>query len=226
MDILIHLAAALLVAAMVMTTLRRLRVVALAAGLLAVSGLALSGGQVSAILWAGLFVLVNAVQLAVMLYRSRTGDMRTEERELLEHVLRIEEPARQRRMLDLLRWRDVAAGEMLIREGQAEPPLVYVASGNGLIDHGGRTVGTCGPGDFLGEMSLISGQRATASVIVQDAMRVAIFDRDALALLSRTAPDIGSALAGALNQGLAAKVMRMNRAALAGEQDENRPLAS
>ena len=226
MDILIHLAAALLVAAMVMTTLRRLRVVALAAGLLAVSGLALSGGPVSAILWAGLFVLVNAVQLAVMLYRSRTGDMRTEERELLEHVLRIEEPARQRRMLDLLRWRDVATGEMLIREGQAEPPLVYVASGSGLIDHGGRTVGTCGPGDFLGEMSLISGQRATASVIVQDAMRVAIFDRDALALLSRTAPEIGSALAGALNQGLAAKVMRMNRAVLAGEQDENRPLAS
>ena len=116
-------------------------------------------------IWPALLVAVNAAQLAAMIQRSRTGDQREEERELLGHVLGIEEPAGQRRLRDLLRWRDVAEGEVLIREGQAEPPLVYIARGIGRVEHDGRPVGVCGAGDFLGEMSLVSGQLAIAIAI-------------------------------------------------------------
>ncbi|MCL4672016.1 MAG: cyclic nucleotide-binding domain-containing protein [Sphingomonadaceae bacterium] len=216
MDWLIHLAGALLVASMVMTGLRPLRMLALAAGLAALAWAVLGGAGWVVILWTGLFVLANAVQLAIMVQRGRTGDLRAEERELLGHVLGVEEPSGQRRLLDLMRWRDVAPGEVLIREGQGEPPLVYVATGAGQVRVGDRTVGACGSGDFLGEMSLVSGQRATASVIAESAMRVAVFDRDALRQLSSSAPELGSVIAKAINQSLAAKVVRMNRA---GEVD-------
>lgn len=212
MDGLIHLAGALLVGAMVMTGLRALRIMALCAGLIALAWAVLTDAGWAAMLWTGLFVLANAVQLAIMVQRGRTGDLRAEERELLGHVLGVEEPAGQRRLLDLMRWRDVAAGAVLIREGQAEPPLVYVASGAGAVEAGGRVVGTCGAGDFLGEMSLVSGQRATASVTAREPMRIAVFDRDALRQLSRSAPELGSVIAKAINQSLAAKVVRMNQA--------------
>lgn len=212
MDWLIHLAGALLVGAMVMTGMRALRFMALGAGAVALVWAVLTGGGWAAILWASLFVLVNAVQLAIMVQRGRTGDLRAEERELLGHVLGVQEPAGQRRLLDLMRWRDVAAGAVLIREGQAEPPLVYVACGTGEVEAGGRVVGTCSGGDFLGEMSLVSGQRATASVTAREPMRIAVFDRDALRQLSRSAPELGSVIAKAINQSLAAKVVRMNEA--------------
>jgi CRP-like cAMP-binding protein len=207
-----HLAAALLVAAMLMASMRRLRLLALGAGLVALLHVALTAPLAAMHLWLALFVLANAIQLAVLLHRSRTCDMGREERELLEHVLRVEEPTRQRRLLGLLRWRDVTAGEVLMRQGQASPPLAYIASGTAVIEHEGRQVGTCGAGDFLGEMSLVSGERATATVTAAGPMRIAVFDRDALVQLARSAPEIGHAIDGALNRGLAAKVLRMNRA--------------
>ena len=62
-------------------------------------------------------------------------------------------------------------------------------------------------------MSLVSGERATASVTVTNPMRIAVFDRDALTQLARSVPEIPHALDRAINRGLAAKVLRMNKAA-------------
>lgn len=50
-------------------------------------------------------------------------------------------------------------------------------------------------------------------------MRIALIDREALEQQARQSPEIGNAFDGALNRGLAAKVLRMNRAALAGAAD-------
>lgn len=208
-----NLAALLLVAAMLASSMRRLRLFALAGGLAALLHLLLAGQFDTTTFWVVAFLLANAVQLAVLLYRSRTGDMRSDERELLEHVLRVEDPANQRRMLGLLRWKDADAGDVLIRQGQVTPPLVYLASGSAVVQVDGEDVGVCREGDFLGEMSLVAGERATASVVVTERMRLAVFDRDALAQLTRSAPEIGHAIDGALNRGLAAKVVRMNKAA-------------
>ena len=94
-----------------------------------------------------------------------------------------------------------------------QDPLVYIASGVGHVEHNDKLVGTCGPGDFLGEMSAMLGEPATASVTVAEPMRIARFDRDALAELSRKVPELRRAFDHALNRGLAAKVVRMNRAA-------------
>lgn len=216
MDWVFHLAGALFAAAAAMSSTRRLRWLVTAGCVAALVWLSSRGGPVSAMIWVGAAGLANGVQLAGMLRRTRMGMMRQEERELLDHILRIEEPGHQRRLLDIMRWRDVAEGEVLIRQGQAEPPLIYIAAGSGIVEHDSKRVGGCSKGDFLGEMSLVSGQRASAWVIAAEPMRIAQFDRDALAQLAHSAPEIGRALAAALNQGLAAKVQRMN-AALGGE---------
>ena len=208
-----HLAALLLVAAMLATSTRSMRMLALAAGVAALVHLTMAQRFDAALFWTLLFVFANAARLAILRARSRVGDMDREERELLEHVLRVEEPDSQRRMLGLLEWRDAAVGEVLIRQGQVGPPLIYIAGGAAAIEHDGRLVGVCGSGDFLGEMSLVSGERATASVTVTNAMRIAVFDRDALAQLARSVPEIRHALDRAVNRGLAAKVLRMNKTA-------------
>jgi len=46
---------------------------------------------------------------------------------------------------------------------------------------------------------------------VSQPMRLARFDRDALADMVRSLPEVGKALDAALNRSLAAKVLRMNR---------------
>lgn len=213
-DPLLHLAAALLVAAMLMTSPRALRTLALASGLAAVLHFSLSGGGGAALVWAVLFAVAAGVQLALLIYRSRLGDMSAEERELLQDVLRVEEPAHQRRLVGLLHWRDAAVGEVLIRQGERQPPLIYIASGAAAIDVDGRMVGVCGVGDFLGEMSAATGEGASATVTVTNPMRIARVDRAALTQLAAAAPAIGTAFQAALYRGLAAKVLRMNKAAV------------
>ncbi len=205
-----HAAALLLIAAMVVNNLRLVRGLALAAGLAAVVALVLAGERGLWLVWAGLFTLVAGGQLALSVARARANWVSSEERELVEHVLSLSDPKKQQRMKDLLTWHDLAPGDGLMKQGDARPPLVYIASGMAKIVHDGKQVGTCTAGDFLGEMSMFSGQGASATVEAVEPMRIAKFDRDSLALYAREFPEISKAVDGAINRSLAEKVIRMN----------------
>ncbi len=211
-----HLSYALLIISMLMRDLRYLRILALFSGLAAIAHFVFQTRDWASLTWEVMFVLANGSMLAILLYRSRRKVLVKEETELLEQVLQVQDPADQRRLLGLLRWRDAEVGEVLVREGEANPPLIYVSSGAAAIESSGKLVGVCGHGDFLGEMSMVSGKVASASVVVTNAMRIAEFDRAALRELSHAVPELGRAFDGALNRGLAAKVLRMNAAAAAG----------
>lgn len=210
-----HLAALLLVAAALQRRPRIIRLLTTLGGLAALTHFALSGAGFAWIFWSGLFTAINGVHFAALAMRARSGKLLEEERELFDEVMKIGEPGQQRHLRDLIDWRDIDPGQALVTQGQANPPLIYVARGKAEIVVDGKRVGECGPGDFLGEMSLISGQTATATVSAGEPMRVARFDREGLAQLSRAAPEVGRALDSALNRSLAAKVMRMNAVASA-----------
>lgn len=210
-----HLAALLLVVAALQRRPRIVRLLTTLGGLAALVHFAFSEAGFAWVFWSGLFTAINGVHFAALAMRARSGKLLEEERELFDEVMKIGETGQQRHLQDLIDWRDIAPGQALVTQGQANPPLVYVARGKAEIVVNGERVGQCAPGDFLGEMSLISGQTATATVSASEPMRVARFDREALAQLSRAAPEVGRALDSALNRSLAAKVMRMNEVAAA-----------
>jgi CRP-like cAMP-binding protein len=189
-----------------------MRLLALGAGVLALAGFAVAGSGIG-MAWSAIFAAASAVQLALMSARAKGGLAHDEEREMFAQIIRVEEPAQQRRLRDVLRWADVSAGESLMQQGQADPPLIYVARGHAEIERDGQGIGECGPEDFLGEMSLVSGETASATVRAREDMRVAYFDRDSLIQLTRSVPEIARAVDAALNRSLAAKLVRMNRAA-------------
>lgn len=210
-----HLSYIFLITSMLMRDLRYLRILALLSGLAAIAHFTFQTRDWASMTWEVLFVLANGSQLAILLYRSRSKQMLREETQLLEQVLQVQNPADQRRLLGLLHWRDVPVGEVLVKQGEASPPLIYISSGAAGIESDGKLIGVCGQGDFLGEMSLISGNAASASVVVTNPMRIARFEPGALRELSQAVPELGRAIDGALGRGLAAKVLRMNEAAAA-----------
>lgn len=212
-DSLIHLAGLLLVAAASIRSPRDVRVLALIAGSAVVVWCLLTGTSGAVLFWSALFALASGLQLMLLIQRSRFGTMRPEERALLEDILRVEDPAGQRRLVGLLRWRDAVPGEVLIRQGQPNPPLIYIASGAAGIELDGQLVGVCGAGDFLGDMSIATGEPASTAVVVSNPMRLAVVDRASLAQMGEAAPEIGAAFDRAINRGLAAKIARMNQTA-------------
>lgn len=218
-SILAYGAALVAIVAIAATSIRNMRYALLVAGLGALGHFILADRTGWAII-AFLFVAVNAVQIWVLHRRSRRGTFLDEESSLFDRLLGIEDPGRQARLRDLMTWRDVEEGEVLMEQGQVDPPLVYVARGAARVECDGQVVGSCGAEEFLGEMSLVSGHTASATVIATETSRIATFDRDALAHYARAVPEVDTALTRALNRGLAAKVRRMNESA-SQDREEN-----
>ena len=208
--VLAWLASAALVFAVFPHQVRSIRLWCLAAGLLATAYFALNMEFGAGLALSVVFTVINGARLIELRNRARSGVMTAEERELFDHVMKIEQPSQQSRLRDLMIWEDVPVGTQLIKQGETDPPLIYIASGRAEIERDLAIVSECGAGEFLGEMSHVSGERASATVTVSQDMRMARMDRDALGQLASSLPEIGKAVDRAFNRSLAVKVMRMN----------------
>jgi thioredoxin reductase (NADPH) len=77
--------------------------------------------------------------------------------------------------------RRAAEGEFLFRIGDARYPLIVILEGEAAIrDGAGNEISRQGPGGFLGEMSLLSGQTVFVDGVVTEPMRYIAVDRDDL----------------------------------------------
>ena len=127
------------------------------------------------------------------------------------------------RMLKLARWQTKEPGEVLVEEGEAKPQLVFIARGAASVERGGTIVGVCGPGDFLGEMSFLTGKPASATVRVANETRCCVFDPGVLRVLTDKNPGIRQSLEVSFNRNLVGKLERMNEANRARVADAEPP---
>lgn len=59
---------------------------------------------------------------------------------------------------------DYPAGHVLCHEGAVGRELIIMLDGQAVVERGGVEVAVVGPGDFIGEMSLLDGGPRTATV--------------------------------------------------------------
>ncbi|TMD74165.1 MAG: cyclic nucleotide-binding domain-containing protein [Chloroflexi bacterium] len=94
--------------------------------------------------------------------------------------------------------RSVAVGEYLYREGDATYDFYVILSGAAEIvvrsDGEERIITRHGPGQFLGELNLLSGQRVYLSARVVEPGEVIVVPRAALHHLIATAPTLGDTI--------------------------------
>jgi CRP-like cAMP-binding protein len=78
---------------------------------------------------------------------------------------------RARHLIDQGLWLSGKAGDVLTREGEAVDHLYYLAEGEARVVMTGSQVGTCRPGDLIGELTVLSGETASATVILNTPAR-------------------------------------------------------
>jgi CRP-like cAMP-binding protein len=61
-----------------------------------------------------------------------------------------------------------AAGEPIVREGDPGETFIILVSGSAQVERHARPIADLGPGDFLGEISLVDGGPRTATVIATE----------------------------------------------------------
>ncbi len=211
-----HLNYILVILSVSMSSMRWLRIFAIASGVVGIFYYGfLVSDEISAT-WEGIFALVNAVQLAIVLLSGRRRARDEDEKLLVETVMPTLDGNLRARLLRMARWQTRQPGEVLVEEGETSPQLVFIARGAASIEKDGALVGVCGPGDFLGEMSFLTGRPASATVRVANEIRCCVYDPGKLKLMSRKAPAIRQALEYSFNRNLVGKLERMNEANRAG----------
>lgn len=84
-----------------------------------------------------------------------------------------------------------AAGDVMIREGQEGQAFLILVAGEAEVTRGGEPLRALRPGDHAGEMSLLDGSPASATVVAStEAEALLLYQRDFDNLLE-TIPSLG-----------------------------------
>jgi CRP-like cAMP-binding protein len=84
----------------------------------------------------------------------------------------------------------VRPGRVLTQEGDIGREVMFIESGTARVEREGNTVARLGPGDFFGELALLTGARRTAKVTAESDMVVAALTRQEFASLLDTSPKL------------------------------------
>jgi CRP-like cAMP-binding protein len=101
---------------------------------------------------------------------------------------------------------DLPKGRNLTREGERGREFFVLLEGEAEVRKGGRRVNTLGPGDFLGEISLITKVPRTATVTTSGPTRVLVITDRAFAHLLRHSPEISQGVLEAVGERLASEL--------------------
>jgi len=128
----------------------------------------------------------------------------------------------QRALADQLEFTPFAAGEAITREGDKDDGLFMIVEGEAVVQIGGRgndssgllgprDVARLGPGQFFGEMSLMTGEARTATVIAATDILCYKMNKPAFQQILEETPAIADQIA---------EVLVMRRTALSAARDE------
>jgi CRP-like cAMP-binding protein len=211
-----HAGYILLILSMIMTRMLWLRIIAIGAGILQAVYYGVFLNDPVGTFWETMFTLTNVAQLAIIAYRNRTAHFTADERAFYETAVPELEAADARKLIAAGRWVTAEPGTVLTREGENAPVLAFIVSGEVDISVNGRKVGDCGPGTFVGEISVSSNLPASATATVRTPTRYLGFDRAFVAQTIDKQGEIGQALELAFRHGLRDKLLRTNLAMSTG----------
>lgn len=98
---------------------------------------------------------------------------------------------------------DLKEGKELIREGELARQFFILTDGRADVRRKGRKINTLGPGDFFGEIGLVTDRLTTASVTTTTPVRALVITRASFKSLLRDWPAIQLKVLSALAQRVA-----------------------
>jgi len=158
------------------------------------------------IVWALIFVAINAVQLALMA-RERLGvSLDEQERTLHQGLFQGMTYVAFHRLLKSGEWRRCDGGRELTVEGQPVSELYVVAEGMAKVEVNDDIVALVQPGSFVGEMSFLTGAPACATVTTVGPCRIFSISRTRLSKLLAVDEELRTAIHRTMGRDLVYKL--------------------
>lgn len=97
---------------------------------------------------------------------------------------------------------DVPAGHVLTRQAEEGREFMVIVKGHATVTQNGRKLNILGPGDFLGEIALLTKLPRTATVTTDEPTVVLVLTDRAFARVAKTMPTVYAKLTAALAERL------------------------
>lgn len=155
--------------------------------------------------WHIAYGLINLVQVCFILLDKRTAFLPESIRDIYTHQFQTLSSKEFKRLIHIHNNQERAPG-MFLKNGEDNDRLFLILKGSVIIQKKGKTVTDCQAGDFLGEMSLLTGNSICANVIVERNLTYAYWSLNDLKKLETRNPSLYSRFMMAVSYNLAKKL--------------------
>jgi|SRR5215467_6543296 len=160
------------------------------------------------IYWNVLFAVINIVQVAIII-KQRSGVRFTEEeKELHETLFKNFAPFEFMKLMRVGKWLKAKQGEILATEKQPVNSVMLIYNGLVGVEANGKEIATLKDGNFIGELSFISGGVATATVKAIEPTRYIAWPKEGITQLLNRNPSMRFAMQALLSTDMSKKLMR------------------
>ncbi len=162
----------------------------------------------SAMGWQIAFIVINGINLTILLLERRPVKLNDEQRWLHERTFRTMSAREMLKVLDKGQRRQLESGDVLVREKAHIDQLILLLEGQAEARVGGQFKAELEAGDFVGEMSLVTGEPTSAEVVARTAIRYMVWDREDIQRIYHRQPELKDAIQAMLGMDMARKLAR------------------
>jgi CRP-like cAMP-binding protein len=206
----LQLGYALLVAAVLAPRRHQMRMLI---GLAALAGLAhaLWARDTAGTVWMAVLLAATLITIGRRFRDESNVRFNADEKAMLDRLFSELPKSRARHLIDQGLWLTGKEGDVMTREGEPVDHLYYLAEGEARVICLGSQVGLCRPGDLIGELTVLSGETASATVILNTPARFWCAPADDLRPYVEAHEDIRRAIEHGFATVLKAKLRASNR---------------
>jgi len=165
-----------------------------------------SGDMHTGIGWDAIFIVINLYQIFRLVFDEGRLRYMKELHLLSQGAFASLTREQLAQLVKVGSWRTLEPGTQVTREGEPVRELILICDGQMVVESQGRTVTRLHGGSLVGELALLSGSAASATVTAERITRAFILEMEKLRKLVRADDLIASAVDRVVGHDLAAKL--------------------
>ena len=168
----------------------------------------LNNNTMSPVYWTSTYIIINVVNLALLMYERRPVNLTSDQERLRMLLFRAFSQREFLRFVTPADWRAGMPEERIVAKDTTPDGLMAILEGEAIVKVEDKEITRLRMGQFVGEMSFITGQLASADVFAGDNLRYVYWSRDTLTQLFSRYPHYQTVLNAILGQDMASKLKR------------------
>jgi hypothetical protein len=159
------------------------------------------------IYWNILFAIINIVQVVIIIKQRSGVHFTEEEKELHDTLFKNFAPFEFMKLMRVGKWLEAKQGEVLATEQKPIDSIMLIYNGQVAVELNGKELARLKDGNFIGEVSFITGGAATATVRAVMPTRYVAWPKEAISQLLNRNPSMRFAMQAMLSTDLSKKLM-------------------